>query len=87
MIEEQSNEFCFTIVHATAHFENSSNSKLTEDDLRSIYKFIVCEIHLVANIKNIAIDIKTEPEAFVKKAMIQEAAKDYIQKHFGGINY
>ena len=42
-------------------------------------------------IKNIAIDIKSAQAAFVKlylkKAKIQEAAKDYIQKHLGGINY
>ena len=39
------------------------------------------------SIKKIAIDIKSAQKEFVKKAKLQEVAKDHVEKHIGGMNY
>ena len=83
-------EICAT-VQATAHLVNSPHIGITEDDVRSIYKFIVSEKHLAENIRNIEIDILLTSEAsvkmFVKKAKVSEGATENIEKHLGGTNF
>ena len=79
------------VVHAIAHFENSPNRDITQDDVLSLEKFICSEDHLTRNIARIEIDLKPNLEAtvrlHVRKKNLWETPKNYIWKFLGGENF
>ena len=79
------------VVYATAQFENSPYTDLTQDDVLSLERFICSEDHLTRNIANIEIDLKVNLEAevrlHVRRKNLWESPKSYIWKFLGGDNH
>ena len=71
-------------VYAVAHFENLPNGTLTEDDLRSLEKFIFSEKHLEDNIAKYEFKVLSNFEVYllfqVKINRLWENSRQYLRK-------
>ena len=81
----------FTVVHATAVFENSPFSNLVQDDITSLEKFLCSEEHLKKNIMRIELDVghnwEVNTKLYVRQRNLWEAPRSYIWKFLGGQNF
>ena len=81
----------FTVVHATAEFENSPMTDLVQDDLTSLQKFLFSEEHLLQNISRSEFEIvskwKVNVKLYVRTSKLWEGARSYIWKHLGDQNF
>ena len=78
-------------VFGVAHFENLPFNTLTEDDLKSLEKFVLSEKHLEENIVSFDFKVISSLEVnlkfSVKTDRLWESPRQYLWKHLGGNNY
>ena len=73
-------------VFAVAHFENLPFNTLTEDDLKSLEKFVL-EENIVAFDFKVISSLEVNLQFSLKTDSLWESPRQYLWKHLGGNNY